>query len=100
MSRKNIVRPLCLATLGVGAYDQDAMIAEMCARGPDFLAIDDPFVSHAFGARAQPREVRTRGGFGEQLAPDLLAGGHGRKMALLLLVARKGHQRRPAHALT
>src|SRR6202034_4678830 len=55
---------LVLGDVGVGAYDQDAPVAEMGARGPDFLAIDDPFVALALGARAQPREIGARGGFG------------------------------------
>ena len=51
------------------------------------------------GAGAQARDVGAAGGLGEQLAPDLLAGGQRRQIFALLLLARKRHHGRPAHAV-
>ena len=50
-------------------------------------------------AGAQAGDVGTAGGFGEQLAPDLLAGGERRQIFALLVFAAKRHHGRPAHAV-
>ena len=71
---------LVLGHGGVGAGDQDAVVGVVGAAGPDLLAVDDPVaraVGRPLGAGAQARQVRAAGGFGEQLAPDLLAAASG-----------------------
>ena len=40
---------------------------------PDLLAVDHPRVTIAHRTRRESREVRSRGGFTEELAPDLFA---------------------------
>ena len=93
------MRPLCLATFGIGARQQDAVVRVVRARGPDLLAVDDPVVALLLGAGAQARDVGTAGGFGEQLTPDLFARGQRRQVLALLLLAGERHHGRPAHAV-
>src|SRR5664279_765010 len=71
----------------------------MRARSPDLLAIDDPVIALFLSAGAQARDIGTAGGFGEQLAPDLFAGGELRQIMAFVLLVAKGHHGRPAHAL-
>src|SRR6202000_2383863 len=47
----------------------------------------------------EARAVGAAGGFGEQLAPDFLAGGELRKIAPLGILAAERHHGRAAHAL-
>ncbi|MET4214094.1 hypothetical protein ABIB95_008949 [Bradyrhizobium sp. LA2.1] len=55
-------------------------------------------MSPFFSARPQARDVGAGGRFGEQLAPDLLAGGELRQMAALGVLAAKSHHGWAAHA--
>ena len=91
---------LVLGRIGIGACEQQSVIREMRARGPDLLAIDDPVDAVLLGTRAQTRDVRAGGRFGEQLAPNLLAGKRGRDIARADVLRGIGHQRRNAHAQT
>ena len=53
-----------------------------------------------FSARVRrPCDVGAAGRFGEQLAPDFLAGGERRQIFALLLLAGERHHGRPAHAV-
>ena len=70
---EEIGEPLVLRRREVGARHQHAEIAVLRARGPDLLAVDDPVLAVALGARAQAGKVGARRRLGEQLAPDLLA---------------------------
>src|SRR4051794_24125306 len=70
----------------------------MRARGPDFLAVDDPVIAIALGAGAQASDIGPAGRLGKQLAPDFLARGDLRQITSLVGFAAIGHYRRPAHA--
>src|ERR1700693_6003722 len=71
----------------------------MRARGPDFLAVDDPVVAIFFRAGAQAGDVGSAGGFGKQLTPDFFAGRERRQVFTFLVFTGKGHHGRPAHAV-
>ena len=90
---------LVLGHIGIGARDQKAVVGIMRARGPDLLAVDDPVVALLFRARAQARDVGAAGRLGEQLAPDMFAGGELRQIVALVLLAAERHHGRAAHAL-
>src|SRR6185436_15022351 len=85
--------------VGIGARDQEAVVGIMRARGPDLLAVDDPVVALLFRARTQARDVGAAGRLGEQLAPDMFAGGELRQIVALVLLAAERHHGRAAHAL-
>src|SRR6185312_7191342 len=82
----------------IGADDQETVVGIMRARSPDLLAVDDPVVALLLGAAAQARNVGAGRRFGEQLAPDLLAGSELRQIAALGVLAAPGHHGRAAHA--
>ena len=63
-------QPGVLRGVRIRPDDQDAPVAEVRARGPDLLAVDDPVVAVAHGAAPQPGEVRPRARFAEELAPE------------------------------
>ena len=95
----NIVSPRCLGTSGIGAREQQPVGGVLGVRGPDLLARDGPAaVVVALGARLDAGEVGARGGLGEQLAPDVLAGQHRPEVALLLVLGAVRDQRRAEHA--
>jgi hypothetical protein len=54
---------LVLRRVGIGAYEQFAIVGDMGARAPDLLAVDDVLVAAANGACAERREVGARLGF-------------------------------------
>ena len=93
-------QPLMLRHVRIGAHDDDAEIRQMRAGGPDLLPVDDPVVAVALRPRAQRRQVRPAGRFGEQLAPHLLAAQRRPHMAIELFRRRVGHHRGDAHAET
>ena len=65
---------LVLRSLRVRAGKQHAEVGVLPSRRPHLLAVDDELVAVAFGPRREPREVGSRSGLAEQLAPGLLAG--------------------------
>ena len=83
---------------GIGPRDDHAIVAVLRPAGPEFLTGQRPAVAigHCLGAKA--REVRSAGGFGEQLAPDFLALER-RQHALLypVLVLAEAHEDRHRH---
>ena len=83
---------------GVGAGQEDPVIAVLGPGGPDLLAVDDPLVSVLHGSGTQIGHVRAPRGFGEELAPDVFPGGHLGKVGGPLLVSRKAHDHRATHA--
>ena len=64
-----------LGHIGVCTQNQHAPIRIVSTGGPDFLAIDYPFVSISFGSGTQRSKVTTAGRFAEKLAPDVFATG-------------------------
>lgn len=86
--------------VGVGAAQQQDPVRPLRLGGPHLLPGDDESVPVDDGARAQRGEVRARLGFGEPLAPVLLAGEQRRQEASLLLGRAVGQQRRGDEALT
>src|SRR3981081_472931 len=89
---------LVLGHIGIGAGDQQAIVGVVRARGPDFLAVDDPIVAASLRARAQAGDVGAAGRLREQLAPDLLTGSELRQIVTFVLLAAIGHYGRAAHA--
>src|SRR5439155_26528482 len=67
-----------------GARKEDGVGGQLCAARPDLLPLDPPAAVDFGCPGAQGREVGSRLGFGEELAPDLLAGEDGTQEALLL----------------
>src|SRR5436305_15019899 len=67
----------------------------MPQRVPRLLPVDDEVITITDGSRAQRRQVRAGVGFGETLAPGLVAPGHRTQVARLLLVGAPLHDRRP-----
>ena len=74
-----------LGLVPVAARQQDAVVAEVGARGPHLLPVDHPLVALARGARADAAGVRARRGFREELAPDRIARESLRDVALAQL---------------
>ena len=93
-------QPLVLRHVRIGPHDDDAEVRQMRARGPDLLPVDDPVIAVALRPRAQRRQVRPARGFGEQLAPHLLAAQRRPHVAIELFRLRIRHHRRDAHAET
>src|SRR5260370_465335 len=89
---------LVLRHIGIGARDQEAIIRVMRARGPDFLAVDDPVFALLLRARAQAGDIGSASRLREQLAPDLFAGSELRQIVTFVLLAAIGHYGRAAHA--
>src|SRR5690606_1591564 len=89
---------LVLRHARIGAQHDHAEVGEVRARGPDLLAIDDPVIAVAHGARAHRRHIRPRRRLGEELAPDLLTAECRADITLLLLLGGVGEPRRDAHA--
>ena len=67
-----------------GAGQEYGMGGDLCAAGPDLLSLDAPAPVDLGGLGAQRGKVGTGIGFGEKLAPDVLAGEDGPQVALLL----------------
>ena len=65
--------PACFGHARVGAGEQQAAL-RVSAAALHTLAVHAPLVAVALGARRERREVGSRVGLREQLAPDLLAG--------------------------
>src|SRR6266508_1434320 len=72
--RQQEVRDALVPRPAAGAGEQDRVRRQLGAAGPDLLALDPPAALDLRGPGPQRCEVRARVGFGEQLAPDLLAG--------------------------
>jgi hypothetical protein len=89
---------LVLGQVRVGAGDEDRPAGVVGAGRPHLLAVHDPVVAVPDRPGAQPRQVGARAGFGEQLAPDLLAGPQRPQEALLLLLGAVAQDGRGGHA--
>ena len=90
--------PRCFGAVGVRPGQEDPEVAEVRARGPHLLAVDDPLVAVALGSCRQPGEVGAGAGLAEELAPHLLAAEHRSEVALLLRVGSVGDDRGTRHA--
>ncbi len=66
--------PGVLGHVRVRPGQQHAQVGVLTARRPDFLTVDDPFVTVPHRLRLQPGQVRSGLGLAEQLAPGHLAG--------------------------
>ncbi len=55
----------------IGSGHQNPELGVLCARVPDLLPIDDPFVAVKYGARCEASKVRTGTRLGEQPATDI-----------------------------
>ncbi len=91
-------QPLVLGGVRVRAGEQQTVVGELRAGGPDLLAVDDPVIAVAFGAGAQARDIRSTGRFREQLAPDLFAVKRRLHVAGERVLAAIRHDRGDAHA--
>ena len=91
---------LVLWRFRVGTCQHDAVIGEVRARGPDFLAIDHPLVAILDGACLDASDVGPGSRLGEELAPDFFAAQGFFDIALLVIIGAKGNHRRHAHAKT
>ena len=87
--------PSCFFGRRVGAHQREHPVGMVRPGGPDLLAVDDEVVAVAHRRGAQAREVGAGIGFGIALAPDRLAGQHGRQMARLLRLGAEADQDRP-----
>ena len=83
-----------LGHVRVGAGDEHAEVGDVGERVPHLLAVDDPFVTVLDRFGAETGKVGAGAGFGEQLAPLLLAGEHRAEEALLHLFGAVGEDRR------
>ena len=75
----------------VGAGNDHAPLAELCAGGPDFLAIDHPVVTVTNRRGLKTGEVRTGIGLGKELTPHLVALHHVGQEAIFLFLGSVGH---------
>ena len=63
-----------LGRFGIGAHQQEAPVGEMGARGPHLLPVDQEMIALIDGAGPEAGQIAAGAGFGEALAPPLLAG--------------------------
>ena len=89
---------LVFGKVRIRAADDLTEVGELCSGGPHLLAGNDPFVSVTFGFRLQTRQVRSRSGLGEQLAPDDVAAPHLGEVGVFRRVRCMGEDRRRNHA--
>ena len=87
-----------LGHVGIGAGDDDAVVAVVRARGPHLLAVDHPTLAVPLGPRADAGHVGARRRLGEQLAPHFLAVQRRLDVALEMLGRGIGHHGGDAHA--
>ena len=92
--------PAVLGDVPVRTRQQNSVIGDVSVRVPHLLAVDDPFVAVALGARRQAGEVRSRARLREQLAPHLVTAEHRADEALLLPFGAVGEDRGEHHAVT
>ena len=85
---------LVLRRVGIGAHEHLAVVGHHRVRGPDLLSRDHVVVTVAHRAGAQRREIAARAGFGESLAPRVLAGEDAAEVVGLLCVGALGDDRR------
>ena len=64
--------PRCFGTSGSVRASSSAEVGVVRAGRPHLLPVDDELVTVAHGARAEVRQVGTRVGLAEQLAPHLV----------------------------
>ena len=83
-----------LGDVGIGAREQKPVVRVLTAARPDLLPVDSELIPREDRPGAQGRQVRTRLGLAEELAPDLLAAEHGLQVALPLGVRAEANQRR------
>src|SRR5581483_3357039 len=81
-----VTNALVLRRVGVRAREQDHVLGDVRAGGPDLLAVDDVVVAVLDGPRLHGGEVGAGAGFGEALAPDVVALDDAREVLLLLLL--------------
>ena len=74
-----------LGHVRIGSGDEHAEVGDVGECVPHLLAVDDPFVTVLDRLGAETSKVGAGAGFGEQLAPLLLAGEHRSEEALLHL---------------
>src|SRR5436309_3487262 len=65
---------LVLRNAGVGACEQHSHVGDLTAGRPHLLSVDDELAVLLDRFRRQTREVRTRAGLAEELAPRTLSG--------------------------
>ena len=83
---------LVLRRVGIGAYEQFAVVGDVGASTPDLLAVDDVLIAVALGARAQRSEIRPGAGFREALTPHTVAAQDAGKVERALFVGAFGDQ--------
>src|SRR5947209_1672597 len=81
---EEVADPSVSIRLLAGARKQDAPVAEVGARRPNLLPVDDPAFPVALRSRRQAGEVGPRPGLAEQLAPDFVTSQHRRQEAIFL----------------
>src|SRR3954463_10089615 len=89
-----------LASVRVGACQQDSVPGVLGECRPDLLALDAPAVSLADGLGAQRGQVAAASRFAEELAPDVVGAEESADVALFLLFAAVGQDGRSAHTKT
>ena len=82
--------PLCLGARGSLRVTMMPQSAKCAPEVQIFWPLMTQSVAVLHRARAEAGEIRARGGLGEELAPDLLAGQGLRRVALLLRLRRVG----------
>ena len=87
-----------LDRLGVCPCQENAIVRELRARGPDLLAIDDPLITILDRPRLDARHIRARRRFREQLTPNLVARQRRANIALFVFVRSERNDRRHTHA--
>ena len=89
-----IADAVVLGRVRFGTHQAEHHVGVLSARGPDLLAVDDPFVAIELGLGGEGRQVRAGAGFGIALAPRHLAAYRGRHQPLLLLLGAEFEHRR------
>ena len=82
----------------IGTHKHDAIVGIVSARSPHLLAVDDPVIAVLDGARLEAGDIGACAGFGEQLAPYLLATQRGADITLHALGLVECDHRGDAHA--
>ena len=86
---------MCFGSSGSVRGDEHPLSGEVRERVPDLLAVHDPLVTVAHGARREAGEVGAGAGLGEELTPHVFAGEHRPQRAVSQFVAAVRHHRGP-----
>src|SRR6185503_12589611 len=89
---------LVLRRVGIGPADDLADVAELRTRRPDLLAVDDPLVAVAHGARLHTGEVGTGRRLTEQLTGDDVAAIEAAQVGVLHRIGGVSEDRGRDHA--